>query len=144
MTTLVNTAVTAIIASLSSAVAVAPQISRVHLRPLAQGVGSVVIVRPLRSDPSQRLLSGAPVSWLTAVGVECYARATPAMSPDEAVDPLVEAVYARLMADPTLGGAVVALQPEGIVYDFDADADKTVCATFTFTVYQRGSETVFN
>lgn len=144
MTSLVNTAVTAIIASLSSGTPVASQIGRVSLRPVAAAQAQSVVVRPMHSEVTERVLSGIPTGWTTALAVECYARCTADQSPDVAVDSLVEAVYARLMEDPSLGGAVLALQPQNVAYDFDSDGDRTVCATFTFTVRQRGGQSVFS
>ena len=145
MTSLVNTAVTAIIASLSSGTPVASQIGRVSLRPVAAAQAQSVVVRPMHSEVAQSALApGYPVSWTTAIAVECYARCAADQSPDVAVDPLIEAVYARLMADPTLGNAVLALQPQNVAFDFDSDGDRTVCATFTFTVRQRGGQSVFS
>jgi hypothetical protein len=69
--------------------------------------------------------------------VECYQRSTVATAPDQAVDALLEAVYARLMADPTLGGVVLSLQPQSINWDFDADGEQTTCATLTFNARHR-------
>ena len=145
MTSLVNTAVTAIVASLSSGTPVASQINRVRLRALAANVTQAVVVRPLQTEVTEWAISpGYPVSWATSIAVECYARASAGTTPDVAVDSLVEAVYARLMADPTLGGAVITLQPQGLQYDFDADADQTACATFQFQARQRGGTALFS
>jgi hypothetical protein len=55
----------------------------------------------------------------------------------------VSTVYAKLMADPTLAGAVIALQPQSVSYDFDADGENTVCATFVFTARQRVAAATF-
>lgn len=140
MTSLVNTAVTAMMVALQSAPAVAAQIGRVRLRPLAQGVSQAVVVRPLQSQVAEAsLMPNYPVSWTTAISVECYVRSSVATPPDVAVDALIEAVYARLMSDPTLGGAVLSLQPQEISYDFDADGDQTTCATFVFHARHRSN-----
>ena len=74
MTSIVNVAVTAIVAALSSGTPVASQIARVRLRPLAQSSSQAVIVRPLQSRVDQVALSpGYPVSWVTA-GPSTWAR----------------------------------------------------------------------
>lgn len=135
---LVNTAVTAIVALLQAAPAVAPVVGRVRMRPMAQSGTTQVVVRPVDSQVQEAsMTSGYPITWDTRLGVECYARAAAGQAPDVAVDSLVEAVYARLMADPTLGGAVIQLQPQALSYDFDADGDNTVCATFILSARQR-------
>ena len=143
--TLVNTAVTAMVAALQSAPAVAPNVARVRLRPQAQATTQAVVVRPLQSQAGDTdVPMGYPVSWTSTIAVECYARSTAATSPDVAVDALVAATYARLVQDPTLGGAVITLQLQEISYDFDADGDKTTCATLVFQTLQRATAGTLN
>lgn len=139
MTTLINTAVTAIVSALTSGTPVCSQIDRVRLRPVAQGVPLAVAVRPVQSEVLQFQLSSLPVSWSSTISVECYAKSGAATAPDVAVDALVESVYSRLMADPTLGGAVVSLQPKGVSFDFDADGEHTTCASLVFQVLHRSA-----
>lgn len=145
MTTMVSAAVAAVIAALSSGTPVCTQIARVRLRPIAQAQPLAVVVRPLQSEASPPALNpNLPVSWTSAIAVECYARTSAATTPDVAVDSLVEAVYARLMADPTLGGVVVSLQAQSLTWDFDADAEQTACATFVFNALQRSTGATFS
>jgi hypothetical protein len=145
MTSIVNTAVTAIVAALQSGTPVAAQIARVRLRPMAQAAAQAVVVRPIQSQVTEAaMLSGYPVSWTTAVSVECYARSTVATTADVAVDALLESVYARLMADPTLGGAVLGLQPQEVSFDFDADGEQTTCATLVFHARHRSAGSTFS
>lgn len=140
MTSMVSTAVGAIVAALSAATPVASQIARVRLRPIASPQAQAVVVRPLQTEVSEvALIPGQPVSWTTAISVECYARSGVATAPDVAVDSLVEAVYARLMADTTLGGVVLSLQPQSLAWDFDADGEQTTCATFVFNARHRSA-----
>lgn len=144
MTTLVSTAVAAVIAALNAGTPVATQIARVRLRPMAQAQAQAVVVRPLQSEVAETsLYPNLPVSWTSAISVECYARSGVATAPDVALDSLVEAVYARLMADPTLGGAVLSLQPQSLTWDFDADGEQTACAAFVFTARQRAVAATF-
>lgn len=138
MTTFVNATVTAMVAALQSAPAVSSYVGRVRLRPLGAGAAQAIVVRPLQAQAGEAAINpNYPVSWTTAIAVECYARSSSATSPDVAVDALVEAAYARLMLDPTLSGAVISLQPQEISYDFDADAEQTTCATLVFQAFQR-------
>jgi hypothetical protein len=143
MSTLIDQAVSAVLAALQSAPAVCLQIGRVNLRPAAQTVSQAVVVRPLSSEVVEAsMLSSLPMSWTTAIAVECYARSSGGIggiAPDQSVDALVEAVYARLMADPTLGGVVLGLQPQTLHYDFDADGERTACATLVFNARHRAS-----
>ena len=144
MTTLINTAVTAVLASLQSGTPVCSQIARLRLRPLAQGSAQAIVVRPVGADVQEQAISpGYPVSWLITLVVECYQRAAPGVSPDVAVDALLQATYARLMADPTLGGVLLALQPQSVALDFDVDAEQTACATLVFNARLRGGQSTF-
>lgn len=144
MTSLVNTAVTAIVSALQSGTPVASTIARVRLRPLARSTAQAVVVRPIQTQVAEAALyAGLPISWNSTIAVECYARSGAATAPDIAVDALLEAVYARLMADPTLGGAVLSLQPQEVSFDFDADGDQTTCATLVFHVRQRTAGATF-
>jgi len=147
MTTLINTAVTAVVASLQSGTPVATQIARVRLRPIAQGAQQAIVVRPSPGTTAvvleAALSPGYPVSWGITVVVECYQRVPAGVDPDTAVDPLLEATYARLMTDPTLGGVLLALQPQTVSLDFDADAEQTACATLVFQARLRGGQSTF-
>lgn len=137
MTSIVSAAVGAIVAVLSSGTPVAPQVARVRLRPLSATQSLAVVVRPLQSEAAVYSQSpDLPVSWTSAISVECYARTSAATTPDVAVDSLVEAVYARLMADTTLGGAVISLAPQSITWDFDADGEQTACVALVFQTLQ--------
>lgn len=140
---LVNTAITAVVAALTGAAGM-PAVARVRLRPLAAGTSALVVVRPHGSEVTEiAMAAGYPVQWSTTVVIECYARAPAGTAPDVAVDATVSAVYAALMSDTTLGGQVRHIAPQAISYDFDADAEQTVCATFTFSVRQTSAAGVF-
>lgn len=140
---LVNTTITAVVAALQAAPAL-PNVARVRLRPVSAANSTAIVVRPAEASVSEAsMTSGQVVSWDLIIGVECYARAAAAQAPDVAVDATVEAVYARLMADPTLAGAVLQLQPRAVSYDFDADGENTVCATLLFSARLRAPLNTF-
>lgn len=134
---MVNDLVTAVVGALKAAPAVSPRVERVRLRALPASAGTAVVVRPLGSDVlDAELPTGRPYAWTTQLAVECYARAPQGTAPDAAVDALLESVYARLMADATLGGAATVLQPQGISYDYDVDGESVVCATLQINARQ--------
>ena len=134
---MVNDLVTAVVDALKAAPAVSPRVERVRLRALPASAGTAVVVRPLGSDVlDAELPTGHPYAWTTQLAVECYARAPQGTAPDAAVDALLESVYARLMADATLGGAATVLQPQGISYDYDVDGENVVCATLQINARQ--------
>ena len=137
MTTLIADAVGAVVAALSAAPAVAGQVLRARMRPLAADQASMVVVRPVESAVTEDELAGPVVAWNTLIAVECYARTNTATSPDLAVDAVLQAVHARLAANPTLSGAVLSIQPRKVTFDTDADGEASVCAISLFTARQR-------
>lgn len=135
--TFVNTLVTAAKELLDG---VAPVVDRVRLRPQSATTTKAVSVRPGAAEVFDAPeISGYPYAWDASLVVDCYARPAADEALDEAVDPLLADVYARLMADLTLGGRVVTLQPHSLSYDFDVDGGKAVCATLTFIARLRQS-----
>jgi hypothetical protein len=79
---------------------------------------------------------GGRTSWRTLIAVECYGKVD-GESSDEAVDPILEAVFERLSSDPTLGGLVMSLEPlEGDTLEWDTDQLDTsmACVTAKFVV----------
>ena len=134
MTTLLATATAAICTALQASPAVAPQVARVRLRPLAANTTTAVVVRPLGMEADAQLLGGGIVNWQGQCAVECYAKTTTQTAPDAAVDALIAAVYSRLMADATLAGAVARIEPVSLAYDFDVDGEQTACATLLFQI----------
>lgn len=134
---MINAVVTAVVGALKAAPAVSTRVERVRLRALPASAGTAVVVRPLGSDVQDaELLTGHPYVWTTSLVVECYARAPQGTAPDVAVDALLEAVYARLLQSPTMGGVVVGLQPQSITYDYDVDGENVVCATLQINALQ--------
>jgi hypothetical protein len=139
MTTAFAGIVGAIVTSLTATTPVSDNIFRARMRPIAAQHSTAVVVRLIQATPSRGPINGAPVDWLVSVAVECYARSA-TTTPDLAVDALVQAVYARLMADITLAGASSDLVCIQAGYDFDADVDQTACATLTFQARCRTAE----
>lgn len=130
--------VTALTTAFMSALAGAAQVvERVRLRPLPESTSTAIVVRPTRVVVQETDMLGASVETLTAIQVECYARASGATAPDQALDPLLTEVQQRLLADPTLGGQIAWLSVAGAELEFDAELRDMACATVTFTARHR-------
>jgi len=124
----------AIVTELQAAPAVSAHVYRARMRPLPAGALAVVCVRIGKADLQRGVGSGVPHLAVTAVAVECYARASAGTDVDTALDALLQSVITRLLANPSLGGLVGDINPTGVVYDFDADGEQTACAAITFDV----------
>lgn len=79
---------------------------------------------------------GAPIDWSTRLNIECFVRGT-TDSGDVLVDPLLEAVYGRLAADPTLGGLVEDLNIVSLEAENSAEGRKTGWVRITYQVQHR-------
>lgn len=129
--------VSAVVALLQAGTPVSQHIHRARVRPAAQEWGDMVAVRLLDAQLERFAVKDAPFNVGTTLAVECYARGAAGVSPDLAVDALLEAVYERLAADPSLGGLVQDLEPTGINIDLDVDGESIACATLTYTARHR-------
>lgn len=121
-------------ASLQLDLPVSPNVFRTRTRVVPKQMATAVVLRPGEAEREQGVGSGTPGIWLTAVAVECYARASAGIDADEAVDALLSATVERLQVDPTLGGLVGDVSPQNVNWDFDTDGEQTACATVTFFV----------
>lgn len=136
MTTAFSAITTAIVAALGAGTPVSPNIYRARLRPMAQQHATAVAVRLQNAFTERFAVANAPVDYDTTMAVECYARSSTTTA-DVAVDALLEAVYARLASDSTLGGLVGDIWVAALNWDFDADAEQTACVTLTYKVLHR-------
>lgn len=86
---------------------------------------NAIFINLERATGKQLDVAGAMLEWETAISVLIMARATGTQDAETAVDPLVEAAWARLYAMPPPAGAQsIAIEPQ-IVWDADA-ADQLV------------------
>ena len=136
MSTVFAGVVGAMVQALQSGTPVSDYISRARIRPLAEEWQTAVVVRLQEAQFDRMASFGAPLNTDTTVVVECYARSS-SLSPDLAVDQIMQDTYARLAADPTLGGLVADCQPTGINFDFEQDQDRMGCALMTYVVRHR-------
>lgn len=121
-------------ALLEQSPAVAPVIERNRLRPFPAGVFTAIAIRTENATPDRGNTTGGLILWATELRIECYARGLTTVDPMDVVDPLLEAVYARLLSDTTLGGKTGSLEVGPIEWEFNVDGENTTCVTLSFTV----------
>lgn len=111
---------------------VADVIFRARTRPVPKNAGSAINVQFSSGRPAEGVINGAPVDWMSKFTIECLARAAADQSPDDAVDPLLTAVYERIAADTTLGGLVDHIGAPAIEAEYSAEGERTgwVCLTY--------------
>jgi hypothetical protein len=137
MTTRTAQIVGALVALLQAGTPVAQAIFRARVRPLSADTASAVVVRVQTATITPSVIAGGPMDITTQIAIECYVRSRTGTDPDVAVDALLSATYARVLADTTLGGLATDVLPQAISYDFDADGEQTTCATLTLDVLHR-------
>jgi hypothetical protein len=136
VTTAFSGIVGAVIARLSEAPAVCDAIYRARSNAIPDTLDFAISVQFDQSLPDRSVIHGAPIDWSTRVSVECFARSV-IESGDIAVDPLLEAVFARLAADTTLGGVVGDLAIAGIEAENTAEGKKTGWVRITYIAEHR-------
>lgn len=104
-------------------------------RPMAQEHPSQIFVY-LEDAVASRTVLGL-VDWRTRIRVECLARATSTTPADDAADALAASAYARLMADTTLAGAAIDLDPQAIAWTEDETDPALSACQQIYTVWHQ-------
>lgn len=116
----------AIRTTLTNTVGVGTRIYRSRVEPLARQESPAIIVEPLKDTCAQNT-SLPMLDWSLIVRVAVVIRAN---IPDQAADPTVESLHSKLMADLTLGGLAIDIQPLQVEFqavEADVPAGVVVC-----------------
>jgi hypothetical protein len=116
----------AIRTALTGTAGVGNRIYRSRVEPLARQESPALIVEPVKDTPAQNT-SLPTLDWSFVVRVAVIVRAN---VPDQAADPVVESLHSKLMADLTLGGLAIDIQPfpvEFQVVEADVPAGVVIC-----------------
>jgi hypothetical protein len=110
---------TAIVASLQGTTQVGNRIYRSRIAAFQRGEAPAITVEPL-TDTATQTLSLPKLDWRLLVRVAVIVRGHP---PDQLADPIVSDLHSKLMADLTLGGYAIDIQPQGVSFEI-ADGDQ--------------------
>ncbi len=116
----------AIRTQLTGTTGVGNRIYRSRVEPLARQESPAIIVEPVKDTPQQNT-SLPTLDWSLVVRVAVIVRAN---VPDQAADPVVESLHSKLMADLTLGGLAIDIQPFPVEFqavEADVPAGVVVC-----------------
>ena len=119
MTTKREQVLTAIRTALTGTTGVSTRIYRSRVEPLARGESPAIVVEPV-NDTAQQNTSLPTLDWSLTVRVAVIVRGA---IPDQLADPIVESLHAKLMADLTLGGVAIDVQPQGVNFEM-VEADQ--------------------
>lgn len=114
MSTKRETILAAIRTALTGTTGVGNRIWRTRVEPVPREESPAIIVEPLNDAASQNT-SLPTLDWALTVRISVIVRGT---TPDQLADPIVESLHSRLMADLTLGGYAIDIQPVGVTFAF--------------------------
>jgi hypothetical protein len=114
MTTKRETILAAVRTALTGTTGVNTRIYRSRVEPIAREESPAIVVEPLNDTASQNT-SLPTLDWAMTVRVTVIVRGA---VPDQQADPIVESLHSRLMADLTLGGYAIDIQPIGVTFVF--------------------------
>ena len=119
MTTRRERILTAVRTALTGTTGVSTRIYRSRVEPMARAESPAIVVEPV-SDTAEQNTSLPTLDWSLTVRVAVIVRGA---IPDQVADPIVESLHAKLMADLTLGGYAIDIQPQGVNFEM-VEADQ--------------------
>ena len=119
MTTKREQILDAIVASLAGTVSVGNRIYRSRVEPFARGESPAIVVEPV-NDTAVQTTALPTLDWSLTVRVAIIVRGN---APDQLADPIVQSAHGKIMADLTLGGYAIDVQPGTTTFEM-VDADQ--------------------
>ena len=119
MATKRETILAAIRTALTGTTGVSSRIYRSRVEPMARAESPAIVVEPV-NDTAQQNTSLPTLDWSLTVRVAVIVRGA---IPDQLADPIVESLHAKLMADLTLGGVAIDVQPQAVNFEM-VEADQ--------------------
>ena len=125
MTTKREQVLSAIRTALTGTTGVGTRIYRSRVAPLARQESPAIVIEPV-SDTAEQNTSLPTLDWSLTVRVAVIVRG---MVPDQLADPIVADAHSKIMADLTLGGYAIDVQPQSVSFDLvEADQPAGVIA----------------
>ena len=115
----------AIRTALTGTVGVSTRIYRSRVEPMARAESPAIIVEPV-SDTAEQNTSLPTLDWTLRVRVVVIVRGN---TPDQLADPTIESLHSKLMADLTLGGLAIDIQPTQVTFNL-LEADQPAGVIF--------------
>ena len=81
---------------------------------MARAESPALVIEPLTDTPAQNT-SLPTLDWTLRVRISVIVRGT---TPDNIADPVIESMHSKLMADLTLGGEAIDVQPAQTTFNF--------------------------
>lgn len=125
MATKRETILAAIRTALTGTTGVSTRIYRSRVEPLTRGESPAIVVEPV-SDTAEQNTALPTLDWSLTVRVAIIVRGD---VPDQIADPIVQSMHSKMMADLSLGGYAIDVQPISVSFDLmEADQPAGVIA----------------
>lgn len=119
MTTRRETILAAVRTALTNTTGVGTRIYRSRVEPMARAESPAIVVEPV-NDTAEQNTSLPTLDWSLTVRVAVIVRGN---IPDQQADPILEDLHSKLMADLTLGGYAIDIQPQSVSFEM-VEADQ--------------------
>lgn len=119
MATRRETILAAVRTALTGTTGVSTRIYRSRVEPMARAESPAIVIEPV-NDTAQQNTSLPTLDWSLTVRVSVIVRGA---IPDQLADPTVESLHSKLMADLTLGGVAMDVQPQSVSFEM-VEADQ--------------------
>ena len=125
MTTKRESILAAIATALVGTTGVSTRIYRSRVEPITRGESPAIVIEPI-SDSAQQNTALPTLDWSLVVRIAVIVRGN---IPDQLADPTVESLHTKMMADLTLGGYAIDVQPQSVGFELvEADQPAGVIA----------------
>ena len=104
---------------LAGTTGVSTRIYRSRVEPLSRGESPAIVIEP-QQDQAEQNTSLPTLDWSLTVRIAVIVRGN---VPDQVADPIVESLHSKLMADLTLNGYAIDVQPQSVSFEM-VEADQ--------------------
>lgn len=99
--------------ALTGTAQVGTRIYRSRVEPFTRGESPAIVVEPV-NDTAQQNTALPTLDWSLTVRVAIIVRGN---VPDQLADPIVQSAHGKIVADLTLGGYAIDVQPAGVTFE---------------------------
>jgi hypothetical protein len=99
--------------ALTGTAQVGTRIYRSRVEPFTRGESPAIVIEPV-NDTAQQNTALPTLDWSLTVRVAIIVRGN---VPDQLADPIVQSAHGKIMADLTLGGYAIDVQPAGVTFE---------------------------
>jgi hypothetical protein len=131
MTTKREQILSAIASALASTAGVSGRVYRSRVTAMQRAESPAIVIEPISDTPTQNT-SLPTLDWRMRLRVTVIVRGD---TPDQLADPIIESMHSKMVADLTLGGYAIDVQPDEVTYNM-LDADQPAGVIFNDYIIQ--------